>query len=74
MSCLLEPLMEPLKVARLLGVEVETLAAWRRRAYGPRWYRIGKKIRYAERDLRVWMNAQAGCCATDRQGEGDRER
>lgn len=47
-------------MARLLGVEVETLAAWRRRGYGPRWYRIGKKVRYTESDLREWMNAQAG--------------
>jgi predicted site-specific integrase-resolvase len=74
MSCMLEPLLEPTKVARLLGVEVETLGAWRRRGYGPRWYRIGKKIRYAEPDLRAWMNAQAGSCATVGQAEGDRER
>jgi hypothetical protein len=46
-------------VARHLGVEVETLGAWRRRGYGPRWYRIGKKIRYAESDLSAWMDAQA---------------
>jgi predicted site-specific integrase-resolvase len=59
MSCLLEPLLEPTKVARLLGVEVETLGAWRRKGYGPRWHRIGKKIKYAEPDLRLWMNAQA---------------
>jgi hypothetical protein len=59
MICL-APLLEPAKVARLLGVEVETLGAWRRKGYGPRWYRIGKKIRYAELDLRVWMNAQVG--------------
>ena len=59
MSCLLQPLLDSTRVARLLGVEVTTLAAWRRRDYGPRWYRIGKKIRYTETDLRVWMNAQA---------------
>ena len=70
MSCLLEPLLEPTKVARLLGVEVETLGAWRRRGYGPRWFRIGKKIRYAEPDLRVWMNAQAGSGVTGDHGQG----
>jgi len=47
-------------VARLLGVEVETLATWRRKGYGPRWYRIGGKIGYTELDLRVWVNSQAG--------------
>jgi predicted site-specific integrase-resolvase len=60
MSCLIEPLLDSSKVARLLGVEVATLAAWRRRGYGPRWYRIGKQVKYAEADLRGWMDAQAG--------------
>lgn len=64
MNRLLEPLLEPTKVARLLGVEVETLGVWRRRGYGPRWYRIGKKIRYAEPDLGTWMSAQAGSGVT----------
>jgi hypothetical protein len=27
--------------------------------YGPRRYRIGKQITYAEKDLRCWMNSQA---------------
>lgn len=68
MSCLLEPLQEPAKVApRLLGVEVETLGVWRRKDYGPRWYSIGKKIRYAEPDLRAWMKAQAGSGVTGYQ-------
>jgi len=59
MSCSLEPLLDSVKVARILGVEPDTLAAWRRKGYGPRWYRIGKKIRYSESDLRAWMGAQA---------------
>lgn len=64
---MIEPLLEPTRVSRLLGVEVETLGVWRRRGYGPRWYRIGKKVRYAETDLLAWMSAQAGrglsgCC------------
>ena len=60
MSCLLEPLLDSTRVARLLGVEVATLAAWRRRGYGPRWYRIGKKVKYTDPDLRAWMVGQAG--------------
>jgi predicted DNA-binding transcriptional regulator AlpA len=58
MECLIEPLLEATRVARLLGVEVETLGIWRKRGYGPRWYRIGKSIRYAEAELRAWMSAQ----------------
>lgn len=53
-----QELLDPGKVARLLGVETETLGAWRRKGYGPRWYRIGRKIKYAEADLRDWINAQ----------------
>ena len=55
----LEPLLAPTRVARLLRVEVETLASWRRREYGPRWYGIGKKIKYAEEELRLWTQSQA---------------
>jgi predicted site-specific integrase-resolvase len=59
MSGFPEPLLGQAKVARLLGIEVDTLGVWRRKGYGPRWYRIGKKIKYAAPDVRAWMNAQA---------------
>jgi hypothetical protein len=58
-SSVLQPLLDSSKVARLLGIEVETLAAWRRKNYGPRWYRLGRNVRYTETDLRLWMNGQA---------------
>jgi predicted site-specific integrase-resolvase len=60
MSCLTERLMDSATVARGLGIEIATLAAWRRKGYGPNWYRIGKKIKYAEADIRSWMKSQAG--------------
>jgi len=55
----LEPLLTPSRVARILGIEVETLAAWRRKEYGPPWYRIGKKIRYSEAEILSWMSTRA---------------
>jgi hypothetical protein len=67
MSCLTEPLLEPRRVARLLGVEVETLGVWRRRGYGPHWYRIGREIRYAEQDLQIWMSERASSLVAGRQ-------
>jgi predicted site-specific integrase-resolvase len=73
MSCLLEPLLDSTRVARVLGVEVETLGAWRRRGYGPRWYRIGKKIKYAEADIRAWMNAQVNGGLSTSQPEGGKD-
>jgi predicted DNA-binding transcriptional regulator AlpA len=66
MPDLLQPLLDSNRVARLLGVEVETVGAWRRRRYGPRWFRIGKKVRYAEADVRAWMAAQA----SDQRSDG----
>jgi hypothetical protein len=73
MSCF-APLLDPVTVARILGVEVETLGAWRRKGYGPPWYRIGKKIKYSAAELDVWMKAQmnagtappASCMASSR--------
>jgi len=59
MNGFLEPLLDQVKVARILGIEIETLGSWRRKGYGPRWYRIGRKIRYAAPDLRAWMSAQS---------------
>jgi hypothetical protein len=61
MSSLLQPLLDSNKVARVLGIEVETLGSWRRKGYGPPWYRTGKNVRYTETDLRIWMKAQARC-------------
>ncbi len=55
----MEPLLAANQVARLLGIEVETLGSWRRKGYGPRWYRIGKKIKYVHADLKSWMSQQA---------------
>jgi hypothetical protein len=59
MSSVIEPLVDPVRVARLLGIEVETLGVWRRRGFGPPWYRIGKKVKYSLPDVQTWMAAQA---------------
>jgi hypothetical protein len=52
-------LLDPVRIARLLGVGVATLAAWRRRGYGPRWFRIGKNVKYAWVDVQKWLSVQA---------------
>lgn len=58
MASLILPLLGPKRVAHILGVEVETLGAWRRRGYGPPWYRIGRKVKYSAHELRAWMKRQ----------------
>jgi hypothetical protein len=55
----LEVLITPERLAYLLGVQVETLAMWRRRGTGPEWYRIGRQIRYSEAAAVEWLQAQA---------------
>lgn len=58
MDGLFEPLLPQSRVARLLGIEADTLGSWRRRGYGPRWYRVGKKIMYSQTDLLAWVHGQ----------------
>jgi len=72
MDRLEKPLLDCARVARLLGVDVATLGAWRRKEYGPRWYRIGKKIKYSETDLRSWISAQHKGQALDHSSSGGR--
>jgi hypothetical protein len=59
MSFSVDQMIPPTRVARLLGVQVGTLAAWRRKGFGPRWYRIGRKIGYTESDLHSWVITKA---------------
>lgn len=44
------------EVSRITGISVVTLESWRRDDRGPRWSRCGtKSIRYARRDVEMWM-------------------
>jgi hypothetical protein len=70
MDSLIDPLLPSTRVARLLGIEVETLGTWRRRGYGPQWYKIGKKIQYSEIDLRSWMLGQVHPAGSMRRADG----
>jgi hypothetical protein len=55
----LEVLISAERLAYLLGVEVGTLAQWRRRGVGPGWYRVWRQIRYSEAAAAEWLQAQA---------------
>ncbi len=39
----------------LTGVAVQTLEILRSRRDGPAFYKVGRSVRYAVRDLRAWM-------------------
>jgi len=44
--------------AERLGVSVKTLRRWRLLGRGPRWYKLGRAVRYSVADLRSWLAAQ----------------
>lgn len=54
----------PRELAELYNVRENTLAAWRCRskkeprapARGPRFTKIGRLVRYAESDVRLWLS------------------
>ncbi|WP_239382120.1 AlpA family transcriptional regulator [Frankia sp. CIT1] len=45
-------------LARFLGVPVNTIYKWRSVGGGPPAYRVGKYLRFAERDVRQWLVTQ----------------
>lgn len=44
--------------APILGVAVSTLNTWRSRGTGPKFHRIGGRIRYFKADLQAWLTEQ----------------
>ncbi len=55
----LPPMLTAEQTADLLGIEVQTLAAWRhRRTYDLRYVRVGRAIRYRRADVLAWIDRQ----------------
>ena len=53
-----EVMMTTAEVAARLRVPVPTLYKWRLESKGPRSIRIGKHLRYQERDVEAWIAEQ----------------
>ena len=47
------------EVAELLGLSVATLRAWRHRGKGPRFFRLGRSVRYLPSDLADFVRESA---------------
>lgn len=45
--------------SRLTGLSTRALDTLRHRSHGPRYLRVGKRIRYRINDLRKWMEREA---------------
>jgi predicted DNA-binding transcriptional regulator AlpA len=52
-----ETLLTQKDAAHLLGVSVRTLERHRVTGTGPRWARLGRLVRYRERDIAEWIEA-----------------
>jgi len=50
--------MDERQAARILGLSVATLQAWRYQKRGPRYVKLGNAVRYREADLRAWIESQ----------------
>ena len=52
------PLRDTPEAARILGVKEPTLKSWRRKGIGPAWHKIGRVVRYDDRDLDAYKAAR----------------
>jgi hypothetical protein len=50
-------LLAPERAAELLSVSQQTLANWRVRGCGPRFFKVGRAVRYDRQDLAEWLLA-----------------
>lgn len=46
------------QVAQLAGVSTSWLQKLRMLGEGPRFYKLGKAVRYADQDVQLWLEAQ----------------
>lgn len=61
MSAPAHGLATPAEVAAWLGISVEALKKRRTRGTGPRWFYVGRSVRYAWGDVQRWvLDHQAG--------------
>jgi predicted DNA-binding transcriptional regulator AlpA len=58
---LVTPALRERDAARVLGLSVATLRAWRLKRKGPRFVRFGRAVRYLEADIAHYMQV----CAVD---------
>lgn len=45
-------------VAKMLGVSGVTVRIWRMKGKGPRWVKVGSRVRYDLADVRAWIESQ----------------
>lgn len=43
------------ETAKIIGVSPQTVSGWRWKSMGPPYEKVGNRIWYMERDVRLWM-------------------
>jgi DNA-binding transcriptional MerR regulator len=54
----MDALLDTHEVAEWLGVAPQTLRYWRGEGRGPRWIKVGQRIRYRPSDVELWLRAR----------------
>jgi hypothetical protein len=49
------PLLDPNETGRILDLTVGSLANWRHKGIGPKFIRVGGRIKYRREDLASWI-------------------
>ncbi|EHS1183811.1 helix-turn-helix domain-containing protein [Vibrio vulnificus] len=52
------------QVADWLDLSPNTISQWRYLRRGPRFLKIGKNVRYAEEDVKAWLEQHSHECTT----------
>lgn len=55
----MDPLLQPEEVAEFYAVPELTLTRWRAKGTGPRYFRVGRHVRYRREDVEAWLEEQA---------------
>lgn len=53
----------PQQVCERTGFAIQTLANWRVLDKGPKWFRVGRSVRYWQSDVDDFMSSQAATTA-----------
>ena len=56
----IEALLDEKEIAKILGVSTACLRRWRLENRGPRFLRIGSRVRYPPSDLRAYLESVPG--------------
>jgi predicted DNA-binding transcriptional regulator AlpA len=59
------PLLDPEAAATLLNCSTWTLAEWRCKGTGPRYCKLGNRVRYTPAALTEWIEAHSGSSTSE---------